>query len=87
MKVLVYTDSGHARYMETKAFYVPSSHVTLFSVCRYCRETKDGAKFIVNDEGCAFHFTTSSGGGKVTFNLDSHNFLPSTSRSTEVKYQ
>ena len=78
-RFMVYTDSGQTRYLETTAFWVPDSSVTLFSVCRYCWETKDGARFQVDDDGCSFHFTKSSGGGKMKFNISEHNFLPTTS--------
>lgn len=81
IRLLVYNYAGHARYLETTAFWVPDSDVTLFSVCRYCWETRNGAKFLVDDNGCTFHFSKSSGGGKGTFEQRQDKLLPTTSYS------
>ena len=85
IRLMVYTDTGYARYIETKAFWCPDATITLFRVIRYCYETRDGAEFKCDDSGVSFRFTRSSGGGKVTFNPPNHgHYIPSTSHYTQM---
>ena len=86
IQLMIYTDTGFRRFIKTKAFWCPDAKVTLFSVIRYCYETKDGACFRCDDKGVAFHFTKSSGGGKVTFDSPNHgHYVPSTTHFTQFQ--
>lgn len=72
-------DTGQSREVVTTALYVPAARVKLLSVQRYCREVKDGATFVVNEDGCCFTFPTSQGGKTITFDLENGKMLPQTS--------
>ena len=85
VNLVVHTDNESVRYIKTKAFWCPNANVTLFSVIRYCHETKDGAKFLCDDNGVAFHFTWLSGGGITTFHAPSQgHFVPSTNYNIQT---
>jgi hypothetical protein len=60
---VVRDDEGQRRTLRTRCFYVPASHVRLFSPQRYFQECH-GGKFEVNHVGSIFRF---SGGGKMMF--------------------
>ncbi len=84
IRLVVYTDTGFRRHIETKAFWCPDAKITLLSVIRYCYETKDGACFKCDDKGVVFHFTKSSGGGKITFQPPKlGHYIPSTTHFTQ----
>ena len=74
---LVYTENGFARHIEQRAYYVPSASVRLFSVHNYCRIPENkGSRFCCDENGVTFQFSTSSGGGKMKFNLEQRGGLP-----------
>jgi Integrase core domain. len=78
IKLLVYTDTGAKQYIETMAYYVPNANINLLSVQNYIQEVKDGSKFLVDEYGTSFHFPKKTGGGRLTFNLETSNGLPCT---------
>jgi hypothetical protein len=75
----VLNDNGDIRTIETEALHVPSARVRLLSVQKYCTQMKDSASFNIDENGCYFTFTNSSGGGKLTFDLEAEKMLPQTS--------
>ena len=78
IRLLVYTDSGHARYIETEAYWVPAARTRLLSILNYVKEEKGGAHFRCDEHGSYFQFSNKSGGGRITFDVDSNGNLPAT---------
>jgi hypothetical protein len=78
VRLLLYTDTGAKQYIETMAYYVPNANINLLSVQNYIQEVKDGSKFLVDEHGTSFHFPKKTGGGRITFNLETSNGLPCT---------
>lgn len=91
MRVLIYTDDGHPRYIETTAYYVPDIQVRLLSVQRYIDEHPgENALFSLCDRGMKFTFPDSTGGGSLTFHYKETGHLPIASTfhsSTETQQQ
>jgi hypothetical protein len=78
IRVLLYTDTGKPRYIETVGYYVPDINVRLLSVQRYLEEHKgENAAFTLNDSGMSFTFPSSIGGGTLSFRYKDSNYLPS----------
>lgn len=78
IRILLYTDSGQPRYIETVGYYVPDINVRLLSVQRYIEEYKgEDAAFQLNDTGMSFTFPSSIGGGTLSFKYQDSNYLPS----------
>ena len=75
----VLDDDGNKREIKTEALYVPAAKVKLLSVQRYCSIVKEGARFLIDEDGCVFRFPNSQGGGTITFDLESDKNLPQTS--------
>ncbi len=79
IRLLVHTDAGNRRYIETTAYYVPDARVRLLSTCRYMEEFRgQGSFFVIDDTGCKFRFPQSQGGGEITFDVRGSNFIPRT---------
>jgi hypothetical protein len=78
IRLLVYTDGGFSRYIETEAYWVPSARIRLLSLLRYTKEIKGGAHFRCDENGSYFQFSNKSGGGRITFDEDSNGNLPAT---------
>ena len=72
-------DNGTCREITTPALYVPTAWVKLLSIQCYCRDIKDGATFVVNEDGCTFTFPHQQRGKTITFDLESGKMLPQTS--------
>ena len=77
--VLVHTDNGDRRYIETEAYWIPQARTRIFSVCRYQQAYKgEGCRFSIEDGGTVFTFPSSTGGGKITFDCLWTNHIPKT---------
>ena len=76
IRLLVYTDGGFPRFIETEAYWVPSAKARLLSINNYIQETKGGANFRCDESGSYFQFSNKLGGGKVTFDLKLNGNLP-----------
>ena len=77
--VLVHTDNGDRRYIETEAYWIPQARTRLLSVCRYQQAYKgEGCRFSIEDGGTVFTFPSSTGGGKITFDSQRSNNIPKT---------
>ena len=79
VKFSVLTDTGEKRDLVVEALYVPKATIRLLSVQRYCLKVRDGARFQIDKTGCKFEFSNFSGGGQITFDLESNGMLPQTS--------
>ena len=78
VRLLVHTDSGSPRFIETKAYYVPDAHIRLLSIYSYVKQQGGGSVFKIEESGCSFQFACQLGGGKITFDMNSHRNLPIT---------
>ena len=95
IRLMVYSDRGYRRFIETTAYYIPSARVRLLSLCRYQHENpKQGCKFLLSDDECVFTLPSSAGGGDISFDISETNFIPVTSsfaqqhiKSVPPKYQ
>lgn len=77
IRVLLYTDKGQPRYIETTGYYVPDINVRLLSVQRFIDEHPgEQCSFSLCDKGMIFTFPSSCGGGKLTFQYKHTNHLP-----------
>ena len=84
IRLMVHTDQGHKRTLETTAYYIPSARIRLLSVCRYQYENpKQGCKFVLTDNECFFTLPSSAGGGDISFEVQDSNFIPVTSSFTQ----
>ena len=83
IRLLVYTDGGFARYIETEAYWVPHAKARLLSITNYVQETKGGAHFRCDENGSYFQFSNKLGGGKVTFDLKLNGNLPVASAQSQ----
>ncbi|GFH61161.1 hypothetical protein CTEN210_17637 [Chaetoceros tenuissimus] len=84
MKCIVYTDTGYRREILTEALYVPTAQLRILSVCKYQEEHRgEGCSFTLDDDGCRFTLPSSLGGGTITFNYRSTNYIPTTTSYTQ----
>lgn len=53
IRLLVHTDMGAHRYIETQGYYVPQAMIHLLSICRYCKEyAGQRCSFMIGDARC-----------------------------------
>jgi hypothetical protein len=76
IRLLVYTDGGFPRYIETDAYWVPAARTRLLSITKYAQEAKGGTHFRCDENGSYFQFSNKVGGGRITFDLNLHGNLP-----------
>ena len=85
IRLLVYTDHGSRRYIETEAYYVPDANIRLLSVYKYTQQERNGTEFKIDEHGCSFRFSSKSGGGRITFDMNSQRNLPITTVVNQQK--
>ena len=63
IRLLVYTDGGFPRFIETEAYWVPEAKTRLLSITNYAKSVRGGCYFRCDENGCHFQFPNKSGGG------------------------
>ena len=76
IRLLVYTDGGFPRFIDTEAYWVPEAKTRLLSIISYAKSVRGGFYFLCDENGCHFQFPNNSGGGRITFNTNLTGNLP-----------